>query len=153
MERMMIKKESRIKNLVKKYGQLVIGLVVGYLICILVGAGTAQAGGLKVFEAGIRGESDFTDIKGTSTSEMEMYSFGELDFEYILLDYALSSGLEGGEYNKTLEGSVGVYGRLYTVKGGALEVLAGVEQPVFMDSSETSFSDVRVWKLRVRKPY
>lgn len=149
----LIKSEGRIKSLVKKYSKIVIALVVGVLIGLFLCAGKAEAGGLKVFEVGVRGESDFTDIQGTSTSEMEMYSFGELDFDFGILDYSLSTGLEGGEYNKTLEGSVGAYGRLYTVKGGALEFLAGIEQPVFIDSSETSFSDVRVWKLRVRKPY
>ena len=79
--------------------------------------------------------------------------WGEVDLDIAVVDWDLATGWNEGEYSQSVDGKVGIYGRLYTTKGGNLEVLAGVDQPVSMNSGNDLLSDDRVYRLRVRKPY
>jgi hypothetical protein len=143
--------EINMKVFVKKYWKIVVLVVASLVIGWAYGATMAKAAGVPVLEVGISGESDFTDLKVTSTSEMQLYSFGEVDFGLGVVDYSVSTGLEGGELTKRLDGKVGLYGRVYG--NSSIEVLAGIDQPLLVDGGVAAFDNTRVWKLRVRKPY
>ena len=131
-------------------------LAVAIIFC-LIGIFTyvpqAEAGGLTQLEFGLEIDSDFTDFKGTtSLNDGRAYTFGELDFELFIIDWRAGTEWKNYKRSKDIAGGAGIYARLYTLKGGALEFLAGIDQPATVDDGKFGLSNVRTWSLRARHP-
>ena len=127
----------------------VIGVIVTLIVVFVFGASNANASGLKVLETAIEVESDFTDISGTSLNDTKIVHKGEIDFDLFLIDWDAVTGWDNGEFRKGLIGSIGAYVRIYTLKGGALEFLGGINQPIH---EGVELDNVRTLRFVVRKP-
>ena len=114
-------------------------------------------GGVPVLEFGVEFEEDastFQEFRDTAAlSNATLYTFGEVDFGLAVLDWDLRSGWEDGKKVSSVDGVIGLYARIYRFKGGKLEVLAGVEQPVHLAGSGDILDDKRTYRARLRKPF
>lgn len=134
-------------NRIKKYWKWVLAVVVIIVLACLVIVGRAEAGGLKVFETALEVESDFTDIRATSLNDSKITHKGELDFDVFLINWDAVTGWDDGEFTGDVDGNIGAYLRLYTLKGGAFEFLGGLNQPI-----HDGLDKVRTLRFVVRKP-
>ena len=142
-------------NKVKKYGKYVGLFVAGYLACMFIGAGNANAGELKVFETGVRLESDFRNNLEEIHKNGTLYTKGEFDGvigKNVILDWEASTDWTSGEFSKDVAGSAGIHYRVFKVTGDALEGLIGVTQSINVDDGAFDFDDVKTVTFRIRKP-
>ena len=141
------------KGFMSKYWKIaVVVFVIGVLVGIFVCVPKVEAG-MTAFETGFKVDSDFTDMRGTSTSDTRLYVLGEMDFKYFVIDFEAKGGWDNGEFMEGLDGKAGVYGRLY--KRSGLELMCGFDQYLsasFAGESSILLDDVRTVGCKIRKP-